>query len=71
MRFYPPTLPSPRPLTPEEVQRIHALRTEHEKLIDLYDEPAERSIYRHGFLDAFEAAALVDGGVALSAALEA
>ncbi|MDP0496324.1 MAG: hypothetical protein Q7Q73_08965 [Verrucomicrobiota bacterium JB024] len=57
----PPRFPLPSTLTPEEVEKIHTLRTEHEKLIALYDEPAERSIYRHGFLDALEAAAMVDG----------
>ncbi len=44
-----------------EARKIHALKSEHKKLIALYEEPTERSIYRHGFLDALEAAAMVDG----------
>ncbi|MBC2594475.1 hypothetical protein H5P28_09420 [Ruficoccus amylovorans] len=56
----PPRFSLPRILTPEEVGKIHILMAEHEKLMDLYTERTERIIYRHGFLDALDAAAFLN-----------
>ncbi|QYY37403.1 hypothetical protein [Ruficoccus sp. ZRK36] len=56
----PPRFKLPGTLTPEEVGKIQILKAEHLKVMDLYTERSERIIYRHGFLDALDAAAFVD-----------
>lgn len=56
----PPSFKLPEALTAEEMAKIEKLRQEHERLADFYEETGERTIYRHGFLDALEAAAHID-----------
>ncbi|WP_309398591.1 hypothetical protein [Cerasicoccus maritimus] len=57
----PPRFKVPNILTPEEVAAIRKLMEEHEKVISCYTERSQRIIYRHGFLDALDAASFVDG----------
>lgn len=56
----PPQFNLPAVLTQDEVNKIQVLKQEHLKLMDCYTERSQRLIYRHGFLDALDAAAFVD-----------
>ena len=57
----PPQFKLPEVLMPEEERKIQVLKLEHLNLMDCYEERGQRAIYRHGFLDALDAAAFVDG----------
>ncbi|MGE9296017.1 MAG: hypothetical protein ACQKBV_07015 [Puniceicoccales bacterium] len=57
----PPRFKLPTTLTPEEVAKVRKLMGEHEKVMSFYQERSQRVIYQHGFLDALDFAAFVDG----------